>query len=482
MFFKRLFAGGSFGEKVPVRFDMETLTQWMRAADSFLWGPPMLFLLLGTHLFYTFRLKFIQRYLMTAFSVVVERDKRLKGNVSPFAALSVALASTIGTGNVVGVATAVCLGGPGAVFWCMVTGIFGMATKYAESLLAVKFRFRDEKGEVHGGPMYTILRGLGWRWMAVTFAVIGAISVMGTGNLVQSNAIASIINETFAVPNWVSGLCIALIVGLVIIGGLRSIAKVCTCMVPLMSVIYLAGCAFLLIINRRYLDDAVLMILKCAFSPKAAAGGMLGYGFMLAARYGVARGLFSNEAGMGTEPIVAATAQTRNAVRQGLVSYTGTFCTIIICALTGLVIVSSVLAARGQGHPELVSLENKSIITQNCFAQIPYCGKYILTFAIFAFASTTLLGWFYYGEQCVRFLIKKKSAIAVYKGIYILFAFLGALGSLSLVWDFASFANGLMVIPNIISVLLLHKIVTEETKKYLWSGKLDENDPKCTRF
>ena len=454
---------------------METLTQWMRAADSFLWGPPMLFLLLGTHLFYTFKLKFVQRYLMTAFSVVVERDKMLNGNVSPFAALSVALASTIGTGNVVGVATAVCLGGPGAVFWCMVTGIFGMATKYAESLLAIKYRVRDEDGEVHGGPMYTILRGVGWRWMAVTFAVIGAIAVMGTGNVVQSNAIASIINETFSVPNWISGLCIALIVGLVIVGGLQSIAKVCTCMVPLMSFIYLAGCAVLLVINWRYLDDAVLMILKCAFTPKAAGGGMMGYGFMLAAQYGVARGLFSNEAGMGSEPIVAATARTRNAVRQGLVSYTGTFCTIIICTLTGIVIVSSALA-----HPELVNLEDKSIITQNCFAQIPYCGKYILAFAIFAFASTTLLGWFYYGEQCVRFLIKNKTAIAVYKGIYILFSFLGALGSLSLVWDFASFANGLMVIPNVISLLILHKVVTAETQKYLWSGRQAENDPECS--
>ena len=454
---------------------MEILTRWVHAADTFVWGPPLLVLLLGTHLFYTIRLKFVQRYLLNAFWVIVERDKQLNGNVSPFAALSVALASTIGTGNVVGVATAVCLGGPGAVFWCMVTGIFGMATKYAESLLAVKYRIRDEQGEVHGGPMYTIARGLKWRPMALLFCVIGAIAVMGTGNLVQANAIAAIVNETFAVPNWISGLFIALLVGLVVIGGLQSIAKVCTCMVPLMSFIYIAGCVAVLVLNWHYLDDAVVLIVRSAFSPRAAAGGLAGYGFMLAAQYGVARGLFSNEAGMGTEPIVAATARTRNAVRQGLVSYTGTFCTIIICALTGLVLVSSVLA-----NPDQVSLADKSIVTQACFAQIPYCGKYVLAFAIFAFASTTLLGWFYYGEQCIRFLCKRKIVLSIYKGVYILFAFLGSVGSLSLVWDFSSCANGLMVIPNVIAVLLLHKVVVSETKKYLWSGRSAENDPECT--
>ena len=454
---------------------MEVLGKWIADADAFLWGPPLLILLLGTHLFYTIRLKFVQRYLGSAFSVMLERDKQIKGNVSPFAALSVALASTIGTGNIVGVATAVCLGGPGAVFWCMITGIFGMSTKYAESLLAVKYRYRDKQGEVHGGPMYTILRGLKIKWLAVFFSVAAAIAVLGTGNLVQSNAIASIINRTFSVPNWISGIVIAVLTALVIIGGLQSIAKVCTCLVPLMSFIYLAGCAALLVMNWSYLDDAIVLIVKTAFTAKAAAGGMLGYGFMLAARYGIARGLFSNEAGMGSEPIVAATARTRNTVRQGLVSYTGTFCTIIICAVTGLVLVSSALA-----NPTQVSLDNKDILTQACFEQIPYYGKYILAFAIFAFATTTVLGWFYYGEQSIRFLFRSPRAVTVYKGIYILFVFLGSIGSISIVWDFADFANGLMVLPNVLSVLLLHKVVVAETKKYLWSGHLDENDPACT--
>ena len=454
---------------------MEIISKWISQADAFLWGPPLLVLLLGTHLFYTVRLRFVQRHLGTAFGVLLERDKSIKGNVSPFAALAVALASTIGTGNIVGVATAVCLGGPGAVFWCMITGIFGMATKYAESLLAVKYRCRDKSGEVHGGPMYTILRGLKCRWLAVFFSIAAAIAVLGTGNLVQSNAIAGIVNKTFAVPNWITGVCIAVIAGLVIIGGLQSIAKVCTCMVPAMSTIYLAGCVTLLVLNWSYLDDAVVMIVKTAFTPRAAAGGMAGYGFMLAMRYGIARGLFSNEAGMGSEPIVAATARTRNAVRQGLVSYTGTFCTIIICAMTGLVLVSCALA-----NPEQIDLNDKAILTQACFEQIPYCGKYILAFAIFAFASTTVLGWFYYGEQCIRFLFNSRAALLGYKALYILFTFLGAIGSLSIVWDFADFANGLMVIPNVISVLLLQKIVVAETKKYLWSGHLDENDPACT--
>ena len=454
---------------------MTEIGKWISQADAFLWGPPLLILLLGTHLFYTFRLRLVQKYLGSAFKVLMERDKRMKGNVSPFAALAVALASTIGTGNIVGVATAVCMGGPGAVFWCMVTGLFGMSTKYAESLLAVKYRVRDREGEVHGGPMYTILRGLKWRWMAVFFSVAAAIAVLGTGNLVQTNAIAGIIHKTFEVPNWISGVVLAIMVALVIIGGLQTIAKVCTCMVPLMSAVYLAGCVTLLVINRACLWDSVKLIFECAFTAKAAAGGAAGYGMMLAARYGIARGLFSNEAGMGSEPIVAATAKTRNAVRQGLVSYTGTFCTIIICAMTGLVLVSSLLA-----RPDKISLNNKDILTQACFEQIPYSGKYILAFAIFAFASTTVLGWFYYGEQCIRFLANRKWVLNGYKIVYILFAFLGSIGSLSIVWDFADLANGLMVIPNVISLLLLHKVVVGETRKYLWSGRLDEDDPACT--
>ena len=456
---------------------MDQFARLISAADAWLWGPPMLVLLLGTHLFYTVRLKFVQRYCVTAFKVIAERDRRLGGNVSPFSALSVALASTIGTGNVIGVATAVCLGGPGAVFWCTITGIFGMATKYAESLLAVKYRVRDENGEVHGGPMYTILNGLGkrWRWMAVGFAAVAAVAVLGTGNLVQANAIATIMRDTFKVPDLVSGILIALMVALVIVGGLQSIAKVCTLLVPLMSFVYLAGCVALLVINHAVLGEAVTTIFKCAFSAKAVAGGMFGYGFMLAARYGIARGLFSNEAGMGSEPIVAATARTRNAVRQGLVSYAGTFCTIIICSLTGLVVVSSVIASRGA----IDIADRGNIITQACFEQIPYCGKYLLSFAIFAFASTTLFGWFYYGEQCIRFLCPKRWLLVAYKGVYVLFALLGALGSLSVVWDFSNFANGLMVIPNVISVLLLQKVVVAETRKYLWSGRLAENDPAC---
>lgn len=448
---------------------------WISTADAFLWGPPLLMLLLGTHLFYTVRLRFIQRYLPTALGLVIERDSSIKGNVSPFAALAVALASTIGTGNIVGVATAVCCGGPGAVFWCMITGVLGMSTKYAESLLAVKYRVADEDGSVHGGPMYTILNGLKMRWMAMVFAAVAAVAVLGTGNLVQTNAIASIVNGTFGVPTWIVGALVALMVGLVIVGGLKSIANVCTCMVPFMSLVYLSGCIVLLVINHAVLGEAVVIIVKSAFSAKAAAGGMLGYGIMAAARYGIARGLFSNEAGMGSEPIVAATAQTRNAVRQGLVSYSGTFCTIIICAMTGLVLVAGALA-----RPDLVQLTNDKILTQACFEQIPLCGKYILAFAIFAFASTTLLGWFYYGEECVRFLFKRKGALQSYKVLYILFAFLGALGSVKIVWDFADFANGFMVLPNVISLLLLHKVVVAETKKYLWSKNLDACDPQCT--
>ena len=448
----------------------------LKAADAFLWGPPLLFLLLGTHLFYTIRLRFVQRYLGKSVKLITQKDDQMDGNVAPFAALAVALASTIGTGNVIGVATAISLGGPGAVFWCSITGVFGMATKYAESLLAVKFRMRDRQGEVHGGPMYTIARGLKWRWMAVIFCIVGGIAVLGTGNLVQSNAIATIVNKTFDFPQWITGLIVMLLVGMVIIGGLQSIAKVCTWLVPFMSFVYIAGCVALLIVNRAYLGDALVLIVKSAFKGEAMWGGAVGSGFMLAARYGVARGLFSNEAGMGSEPIVAATARTRNAVRQGLVSYFGTFCTIIICAMTGMVIVSGALA-----HPEIINAAQSDILTQACFEQLPYVGKYILAFAIFFFAMTTLLGWFYYGEQCFRFIIKSPKAVLGYKIAYALIAFLGAIGSLAVVWDFANFSNGLMVIPNVISLLLLHKIVVAETEKYLWSGNLDMSDPRCVR-
>ena len=451
----------------------QTLTDALKAADAFVWGPPLLILLLGTHLFYTIRLRFVQRHLGTAFKLITQKDDQLGGNVAPFAALAVALASTIGTGNVVGVATAIALGGPGAVLWCMVTGVFGMATKYAESLLAVKYRSKDANGEVHGGPMYTIANGVKWRWMAVIFSVVASFAVLGTGNMVQSNAIATVIGKTFDVPGWITGAVVAVLVGLVIIGGLKSIAKVCTVLVPFMSFTYLAGCIILLILNRAYVGSAVMMIVKSAFSSEAVFGGAIGSGFMLAARYGVARGLFSNEAGMGSEPIVAACAKTRNAVRQGLVSYTGTFCTIIICAVTGLVLVSGALA-----RPDIVSLhDTNSILTQRCFEQIPYVGKYVLVFGIFAFAITTVLGWFYYGQECLRFMIDKPAVLFGYKILYVILVFVGSVSVLSVVWDFANFANGLMVIPNIISLLMLNKVVVAETRKYLREKKLDEIDP-----
>ena len=418
----------------------DACAQGLKTADAFLWGPPLLILLLGTHLFYTIRLRFIQRHLGTAVKLITQKDDQLDGNVAPFAALAVALASTIGTGNVVGVATAIVMGGPGAVFWCAVTGIFGMATKYAESLLAVKYRVRDRQGEVHGGPMYTILRGMKQRWMAVLFCVVGSFAVIGTGNMVQSNAIATVVHKTFGVPVWAIGLAVAVVVGLVILGGLQRIAKFCTVLVPFMSFVYIAGCIGLLVINRAFLWDAVKLIIESAFSAKAAFGGALGSGFMLAARYGVARGLFSNEAGMGSEPIVAATSQTRNAVRQGLVSYFGTFCTIIICGMTGLVIVAGALA-----NPEIVNGADNQILTQACFEQIPWVGKYLLSFAIFAFSITTLIGWFYYGQQCLHFMFKSPAVTLGYKVVYTLLVFGGAVTSLTVVWDFANFSNGLMV-------------------------------------
>ena len=315
------------------------------AISGFLWGWPMMILLLGTHIFLTIRLKFPQRKIFTAIRLSVKKDKNATGDVSQFGALATALAATIGTGNIIGVATAVALGGPGAVLWCWLTGVFGIATKYAEGLLAIKYRVKTPQGRMLGGPMYALERGLGWKTMAILFAVFTAIAAFGIGNTVQANAIASIAGETYGISPYLTGFVICSLTGAVILGGVKSIAKVCGMLVPFMALFYVVGCVYILIVNAHYVWPAVEVIVSSAFTAKAAGGGFAGSTVMLAARYGIARGLFSNESGLGSAPIVAAAAQTRNPVRQALVSSTGTFWdTVVICALTGLVIVSSVIA------------------------------------------------------------------------------------------------------------------------------------------
>lgn len=448
----------------------ETLTNLIQQLCDFLWGWPMVIALLGTHLFLTVRLKFPQRKLLKAIRLSVTPDKSAKGDVSQFGALATALAATIGTGNIIGVGTAITLGGPGAVFWCWLTGVFGIATKYAESLLAVKYRVRTPDGNMAGGPMYALERGMGMKWLAVLFALFTVVASFGIGNMVQSNAISLLCYESYGVPHLWSGLFIAVCVALVVIFGVKGIARVCTTFVPLMAVLYIIGCLYILYINGSYVWDALELILVSAFDPKAVGGGFVGGTIIMTARYGIARGLFSNESGMGSAPIVAAVAQTRNPVRQALVSSTGTFWdTVVICALTGLVLVSSILA-----YPD-ITYSDGAILSKEAFDKIPYIGAPLLTFGIITFAFSTILGWCYYGEKAMEYL-KGKKWMLVYRGVFIVTVFIGATVQLAVVWNLADIANALMAIPNMISLIVLSGIIAKETQKYLWDDKLDDTE------
>ena len=428
----------------------------------------MIIMLLGTHLYLTFRLRFPQRMIFTAIRLSVKKDPGATGDVSQFHSLATALAATIGTGNIVGMATAIALGGPGAVLWCWLTGVFGISTKYAEGLLAIKYRVKSPDGKMQGGPMYALERGLGWKWLAVLFALFTAIASFGIGNMVQANAISTVTAESYQVSPYLTGAITCLLTGLVVIGGVKSIARVCGMLVPFMAFFYVIGCLVILVINAAYLWPALKLICISAFTPTAAGGGFVGATVMTAARFGIARGLFSNESGMGSAPIVAAAAQTRNPVRQALVSSSGTFWdTVIICALTGLVIVSSVLA-----YPD-ISFDNGATLTKMAFAKIPYIGTPLLTFGLMTFAFSTILGWCYYGERAVEYL-KGKRWVNVYRVAFIIAVFLGSVANLAIVWNLADCMNALMAIPNLISLICLSGIIVQETRKYLWSGQLDK--------
>ena len=449
---------------------MDTINDFFLLVGDFLWGWPMIVLLLGTHVFLTFRLGIPQRKLFTGIRLSVQKDPGAAGDVSQFGALATALAATIGTGNIVGVATAVALGGPGAVLWCWLTGIFGMATKYAEGLLAVKYRVKGEDGHTYGGPMYALERGLNMKWLAILFAVFTALASFGIGCTVQANSIALLASKTFGVPDWAVGLFVCILAASVIIGGVKAIARVCTFFVPFMALLYVIGCVVILVMNSGYVWPAIKLIAESAFHPEAAGGGFVGAGIMMAARYGIARGLFSNESGMGSAPIVAAAAQTRNPVRQALVSSTGTFWdTVVICAMTGLVLVSSILA-----YPDITYADGAALTTV-AFSKIPYIGAPLLSFGILTFAFSTILGWSYYGESAVNYIEKRRSN-RFYRILYIVALFFGSIINLDIIWNIADCMNALMTIPNLTALLLLNKVAARETKKYLWGGRLDEEE------
>ena len=447
---------------------MEPINDFFSLLSSFLWGWPMIILLLGTHVFLTFRLRIPQRKLFTGIKLSIKKDAKAEGDVSQFGALATALAATIGTGNIVGVATAVALGGPGAVMWCWLTGIFGMSTKYAEGLLAVKYRVKTADGRMLGGPMYALERGLGMKWLAILFAIFTALASFGIGCTVQANSIALLANETFGVPTWLIGIMVCLLTALVILGGVKAIAKVCTILVPFMAILYVIGCVAILCFNYNYVWPAVQLIVDSAFNPAAAGGGLAGATVMMAARYGIARGLFSNESGLGSAPIVAAAAQTRNPVRQALVSSTGTFWdTVIICALTGLVLVSSILA-----YPD-ITFDDGAALTKVAFSKIPYVGAPLLSFGILTFAFSTIIGWSYYGESAVNYLEGRRTN-RFYRILFIVALFFGSIINLDIIWNIADCMNALMAIPNLVALLLLSGVAARETKRYLWSGHLDD--------
>jgi alanine or glycine:cation symporter, AGCS family len=437
---------------------MEQIDKLLTSVSDIVWGIPLLVLLCGTHVFLTIRLGFIQRYLPRAIRISFQRKSEGEGDVSQFGALMTALAATIGTGNIVGVATAVASGGPGAVLWMWLTGVFGIATKYAEALLSVKYRIVMKDGSMAGGPMYVLERGMKCRWLGIIFAALTAVSAFGIGNTVQANSIATLVRDTFHVSPWITGIIMTVATAAVILGGIKSIARFCGYLVPFMAIFYVVGCAIILVIHASSIPETLKLIFQSAFTGQAAVGGFLGAGVREAIRYGVARGLFSNESGLGSAPIVAAAAQTSNPVRQALVSSTGTFWdTVVVCAMTGLVVVNS--GAWTQG------LDGASL-TKSAFASIPIIGPTVLVLGLLTFVFSTILGWCYYGEKAVEYLFGTP-AIKVYRWLWVVAVMAGSVTSLQSVWAFADITNGLMAIPNLISLLALNGVILAETKKYM---------------
>ena len=448
---------------------LETIGNVITAIDDAVWGWWLIILLLGTHVFMTFRTGFIQwKSITKGIKLSVTRDPDAEGEVSNFGALTTALAATIGTGNIVGVGTAVALGGPGAVFWCWISGVFGIATKYAESLIAVKYRVKKKDGRMQGGAMYALSRGLKWKKfgavLGMLFAVFAGVASFGIGCATQVNAIANIVEENVGIQGWIVGLVCAALTAVVIFGGIKSIANVCEKLVPFMAIFYVVGCIIILGINYDFIIPAIQTIIRLAFQPGAAAGGLVGTGIMTAMRYGTARGLFSNESGMGSAPIAAAAAQTRNPVRQALVSSTGTFWdTVVVCLMTGLVLVTTIMKNPAINMGDIT---DGGILTTLAFGQIPYFGPVVLTLGIICFAFSTVLGWAYYGERAVEYFAGKKGLIP-YRALYVLVAAIAPVVALDIVWDIADILNALMAIPNLIAVLLLSTVIAKETRKYI---------------
>lgn len=466
---------------------MEAVTDFINELDSLVWGVPMLVILLGAHIFLTFRTKFIQRKLGTGIKLSVTKDPNSPGDISQFGALCTALSATIGTGNIVGVGTAILAGGPGAVFWMWLTGVFGIATKYAETFISVKYRVKDHNGNMLGGAMYAWERGFKREdgttpWWAKTgailFALFATIASFGIGAAVQSEAMTEVVTTNIeGVPTWICGIVIVILISLVVFGGVKMISRVCEKVVPFMAIAYVLCSIIILCMNWQWIIPAFEAIIVGAFDPQAVFGGALGSTLMIALQFGCARGLFSNESGLGSAPIAAAAASTRNPARQALVSMTGTFWdTVVICLFTGLVLVSTMLA-NGDIVTGITAetITKGAQLTSAAFAEIPFIGTPVLVLGMILFAYTTILGWSYYGNRCITYLFGKRSIIP-YQIVYVIVAFLGAVGVGELVWTISDITNALMAVPNIICVLLLSGLIAHETKHYVYDHNLDEVD------
>lgn len=437
---------------------MEKLELFLGEVSSFVWGPPLLILLVGTGIYLTIRLGLLQvRLLPYALKLVFTKnqDKESVGDITHFQALSTALAATVGTGNIVGVATAVVLGGPGAVFWMWFSAFFGMATKYGEAVLAVKYRVTDANGQMAGGPMYYLEHGLKQKWLGVLFAIFGAVAAFGIGNGTQSNSVAAVVRDTFSVPTWITGLILTVFAGAVILGGIKTIGKVTSYFVPFMALFYIIAGMVIMVMNLELIGPAFATIFSAAFTGEAAVGGAIG----AAIRYGVARGVFSNEAGLGSAPIAAAAAKTDMPGRQALVSMTQVFIdTLIICSITGVTIVMSGLYTD--------DAYEGSALTTAAFEQfLGPIGPIIVAIGLIFFASSTIIGWSYYGEKCFQYLFKNPALLIVYRIAFIAMVFVGATVSLDVIWMFSDIMNGLMALPNLIGLLGLSGVIALETKR-----------------
>ncbi len=437
------------------------LDNFFSTVGGVVWGAPMLIMLVGTGIWLTFALRGLQfRKLGYALKLVFTKQKdgdKDPGDITPFQALMTSLSATVGTGNIAGVATAIAAGGPGALFWMWMTGLVGMATKYSEAVLAVKFRTKDKRGFMCGGPMYYISKGTGWKWLGVAFALFASIAAFGIGNMVQSNSVADAVRSTFNISPAVTGLILMGFTASVILGGIKSIGRVTSILVPVMIFFYISAAMFIIFKNITEIPDAFALIIRQAFTPTAAGGGFLGSTVMLTVRMGVARGVFSNESGLGSTPIAAAAARTKHPVLQALITMTQTFIdTLVVCTMTGLVIILSGVWDSGRTGADL---------TASAFQLGIFKGDIIVTVGLILFAYSTMLGWCYYGEKSIEFLLGEK-VVKFYRYAFVVFIGIGAVSKLELVWNISDVFNGLMAFPNLVGIIFLTPVILKETRHY----------------